>query len=320
MNYRSFSDLQKCLLNNLDKIPRDIGLIVGIPRSGLLVANLLALYLELPFTDFDSFLEGRLLSVGRTRGKNTQRVTKTENRRVLVVDDSANTGATLEQVKDKISSSRIDKDIIYGAVYVTSEGKKNVDIYFEILPLPRIFDWNLFHHYHLRNCCVDIDGVLCRDPYPEENDDGKEYRKFIETVPPKIIPSREIGWIVTCRLEKYRSLTEEWLAKQGIKYQKLIMMDYPDMKTRKARGNHAEFKAEIFQKTSALLFIESSKFQAQKIANISGKAVFCVESWGMVPPTRPDSKIKYISYKLKLRYKYFKNKAKGFIKRLVSFR
>ncbi len=31
----------------------------------------------------------------------------------------------------------------------------------------------------LENFCVDIDGILCRDPTREENDDGPKYRELI---------------------------------------------------------------------------------------------------------------------------------------------
>lgn len=56
MNFRTINDLNNLISKNLDKIPKDIDLIVGVPRSGLFVANLIALYLNLPLTDFDSFL------------------------------------------------------------------------------------------------------------------------------------------------------------------------------------------------------------------------------------------------------------------------
>ena len=56
MNFRTINDSNNLISKNLDKIPKDIDLIVGVPRSGLFVANLIALYLNLPLTDFDSFL------------------------------------------------------------------------------------------------------------------------------------------------------------------------------------------------------------------------------------------------------------------------
>ncbi len=57
MNYRSISDLNQVILKRLYIIPRDIDLIVGIPRSGMFPANLLALYLNKPVTDLGSFIK-----------------------------------------------------------------------------------------------------------------------------------------------------------------------------------------------------------------------------------------------------------------------
>jgi len=54
MNYRNISDLNKIILKKLSIIPRDIDLIVGVPRSGMMPANLLALYLNKPYTDLHS--------------------------------------------------------------------------------------------------------------------------------------------------------------------------------------------------------------------------------------------------------------------------
>ena len=48
MNYRSFADMNNDLVRNLARFPHDVDLIVGIPRSGMLPANLLALYLNKP--------------------------------------------------------------------------------------------------------------------------------------------------------------------------------------------------------------------------------------------------------------------------------
>ena len=58
MNYRSINDLNETILRKLHLISRDIDLVVGVPRSGMLPANLLALYLNLPYTDIHSFING----------------------------------------------------------------------------------------------------------------------------------------------------------------------------------------------------------------------------------------------------------------------
>ena len=63
--YRSISDMNNIILRNLHIFPHDIDLVVGIPRSGMMPANLIALYLNKPYTDIDSFISGRILGAGR---------------------------------------------------------------------------------------------------------------------------------------------------------------------------------------------------------------------------------------------------------------
>lgn len=283
MNYRSIPDLNKDIKEWFPELPDDIGLIVGIPRSGMLAANLLALYLDLPLTDVEGLCEDRIFQSGqRLNSIRTNNLLK--KKKILVIDDSVCSGSQIKKVKTRLSDAGISEQIYYGAVYVSPAGHNYVDFWYENVDLPRIFEWNIMHHDILTNSCVDIDGVLCRDPSQQENDDGNEYRRFISTVNPLFVSSKTIGWLVTCRLEKYRKLTEEWLSKHDIKYKHLIMMDLPDKETRIALGTHADFKAKVYKTTNAALFIESSYNQAQGIAQCTGKTVLCTEIWQTVDP------------------------------------
>lgn len=291
VNYRSLTDLNKIIVENLPRFPRDIDLVVGIPRSGLLAANLLALHLNLPLTDLEGFINGHVFSGGSRQKRTDITLTRPRFRKVLVIDDSVGSGATMGQTRQTVAQSAVQAEVLYGCVFITSEAKNAVDLYFEICPGPRVFEWNIMHSWILETACVDIDGVLCRDPTEEENDDGAKYEHFVSTVQPLIIPTVRIGHLVTCRLEKFRRPTEQWLASHGFQYNKLIMMDLPDKSARIKAGNHAAYKAHFYQKTDSVLFIESSLEQARAIAQLTGKNVFCVQTRemlfpGTVPQTR----------------------------------
>ena len=277
MNYRTIEDLNKDIKALVPKLPADLDLIVGVPRSGLLAASLLTLYLNLPFTDVDGLCERRVLEAGLYR-QFSNVFDFSQCKKVLVVDDSIHSGATMEKAKSAIQHANLPYKIYYTAVYVTSTSQEFVDFWCEVVDQPRYFEWNVMHHPNLKRSCVDLDGIICRDPTESENDDGDNYRSFLVSAEPLIRPSVEIGWIVTCRLEKYRHLTEEWLKKHGIRYTNLVMMDLPDKKTRLALGKHALFKAEVYESSHAILFIESSPVQAQEIAAISGKDVLCLDA------------------------------------------
>lgn len=278
MNFKTIQNMTCDIFNNLNRVPHDIDLIVGVPRSGMLAASIIALYLNLPLIDMDSFLKGKIYDAGDTK-KNERWISKPdEARKILIVEDSVYTGNSIKKTREKLDGL-FDSKTVYYAVYVIGESKHLVDIYCDICEPPRMFEWNCFHHQHINEVCFDIDGVLCRDPSNEENDDGKRYIHFISTVEPLVIPTFTIGYIITSRLEKYRSETEAWLEKNGIKYNEMIMMQFASKEERIRSGSHGSFKGEAYKRLKGTsLFIESDPDQAQEIANISGKGVFCVDN------------------------------------------
>jgi len=279
VNFRSVADLNDAVIQGLHGLPGDVDLVVGIPRSGMLAANIIALHLNLPLTDLDGYLEGRVMPCGQ-RGR--AGVTSTH---ALVVDDSALSGATMRTARARIDAAGMSGRVTMTAVYVAPDARAMVDHAFEEIVGPRVFEWNLMHGGMIGRSCVDIDGVLCVDPTERQNDDGPRYRRFLEQTPPLLLPSTPVGRLVTCRLEKYRNLTEQWLASHGVQYGELIMMDLPSKAARLAAGPHGRFKAEVYASTDALLFIESSQRQALDIARFSGRPVLCIETRKMVNPS-----------------------------------
>lgn len=277
LEYRSIEDLNNILISNLGKFPHDIDLVVGIPRSGMLPANLLALYLNKPFTDIDSFIEGKIYSSGE-RGKFINRET---TRKILIVDDSIDKGGAKKKAERKLEPISNQYEFIFAVVYATSKSTQLVDIYCEIIDTNRVFQWNMFHHNSIIPCsCFDIDGVLCQNP--PFDDDGPIYSEYIRNAIPYIIPTLEIDTLVSCRLEKYRGLTEAWLREHGVKYKKLIMLDLKTKEERLKWNKHGEYKGDIYRKSKNILFVESSLAEAEIICQTSGKQVFCTQNFTML--------------------------------------
>lgn len=284
MQYRSYRTLAHDVAAWSDTLPWDLDLIVGVPRSGLLVGNLLALHRNLPLADLDGFLAGRFLRGGR-RSPVVPETFLGTRRRVLVVDDIVGSGTAIRAVRERVEAVSPAHDVLYGAPYLEPGREALVDFHHEHLAPPRIFQWNVFHSPRwLPRFCVDLDGVLCRDPVEEEDDDGARYADFIENVPARLVPTAKIGCIVTARLEKYRAQTEAWLARHGVQYDDLLMLDLPDAATRKRLQPHAAFKADAYKRTEAALFIESSTRQSKEIARLTGWPVLCVRTGELVHP------------------------------------
>ena len=127
MNYRSVNDLDSIIVENLHCIPDDIDLIVGIPRSGMLAASLLALHLNLPLTDIDGFIEGRLMGSGLQRKCIKRNITSLhEARRALIVDDSLLTGAEMKRARNLVDLCGLTEKTIFAAVICSPEKKQEV--------------------------------------------------------------------------------------------------------------------------------------------------------------------------------------------------
>lgn len=283
MHYKDVADLNADAYRLAQGLSGDVDLVVGIPRSGLLAANLLCLHLDVPMTDVDRLCERTLFDSGaRLSGDASFEAFDS----VLVVDDSVLSGSQMTETQRRLADHEFPFELAYAAIYISPMGHQYVDHWSAVVPRPRVFEWNLLHHPVLKSACVDIDGVLCRDPTPAENDDGEQYREFLTEVEPQIVPNQPIDCLVTCRLEQYRPETEAWLDTHGIEYDSLVMMDLPDKETRQRRGTHAAYKAGVYESTDAMLFVESDPGQAAEICQQTGKPVFCYGTKEMLRPGR----------------------------------
>jgi uncharacterized HAD superfamily protein/hypoxanthine phosphoribosyltransferase len=273
MHYRSIDDMNQVILRNLHKVPEDVDLVVGIPRSGLLAANILSLYLNRTLTDLEGLREGRLLGKGKRNVPGFGQVTIQNARRILVVDDCVSQGTEMRRARKFIEDLGLTGRTTFLSVFSFPQNPGLSDIVFQIIPRPMCFQWSFMHTPELKQYCLDIDGVICRDATKEEDDDGPRYEQFLREATPLFLPTAEVGWLVTSRLEKYRGITEVWLARHNVRFGELIMMDLPSKAEREQSGRHAAFKAEAYKRTGAILFVESCPLVAEQVAELSGLPV-----------------------------------------------
>jgi len=239
----------------IKKLPDSYDLVVGVPRSGLLVAGVIALKLGRPLTTPDLFAEGRTWDsqlIGDARGI----------KKVLLVDDSIRSGRTMREQLEKVRSAKEGIDVTTAALIATDETKGMVDLHCKIVTLPRLFEWNLLH-YKQGRLFSDLDGVICENCPGGVDIDEKAYVEWIKNARPYLIPAFEIDAIISSRLEKYRPETERWLASHGVKYGRLVMWDLADKGERK--GAHAQFKADQLLRNKPDMFWESSLPESEHI-------------------------------------------------------
>lgn len=284
MKYITFADFAATIRQNFAKVPHDVDFVVGVPRSGVIAGGIIAEYLNIPLIDVDSFAFGAKPTGGR---RMKYHISSGRLRpRVLVVDDTVYHGQTMEKTREKLKPFAGRYEFIYMAVY--REGPyADVDLWLEdVRPSYgpdgafALYEWNIFHHLpkFMSECIYDIDGVLCAEP-PDDRTE-QPYREYIGDAVPLFIPSSKVGELVTYRIEANEVVTRQWLDRRGIQYDRLTM--FP-ARTREERGTSgtgpARFKAEIYAARSwARLFVESNDHLAQKIASLTGKMVYCVET------------------------------------------
>lgn len=303
MQYRNLAHTSSLIRGSLHRF-QEFDLIVGVPRSGVIPAALAALAAHKAYQELPAFLaELAPQSGGRLREVK-------EARRILILDDSFNNGIQMASVRARIPPKWLPT-IKFGAVYCTPGKESALDLWLETVSYPRFFEWNLLHHPLLLHSCFDMDGVLCEDPDSAENDDGPAYQRFLHDTRPLFIPSVPIGWIITSRLEKYRTATTEWLKQHRVAYGQLIMLGGVTAKERRLQGMHATFKASQYMALpahKAVLYVESCPAQALRIHEITSRPVYC-----------PHNNIFYSQHNLSQKIvDYTLRKPSGFLTRIIK--
>ena len=103
-SYRSISDLASVISKNINIVPIDIDLVVGVPRSGMLPASMIALHLNTPLTDIYSYIDNRPLMAGQTRRVKKNSLSQcNQAKHILVVDDSIASGKSMQTAMSLLS-------------------------------------------------------------------------------------------------------------------------------------------------------------------------------------------------------------------------
>ncbi len=274
MSFRSLEDLVLAVQSLSDRIPNTYDLIVGVPRSGLLPANLLALKFGRPMTA--SGLPGDVLpwiSGSSQRGAELPE-------RILVVDDTATTGRAVMQAKADVEARYPGASVKTAVVYAAPNTKDLVDYYAEIVPQPRFFEWNLMHSSQ-GVLATDMDGVLCENCPPGVSDDEEAYVRWMKSAKPHLIPGFKVDYVVTNRFERHRGITETWLREHKVDYGELLMS--PLTEKPETQGHQVEHKVGRLCAIKPDIFWESSEWEAENIWRRTRVPTLCTDEMIFYP-------------------------------------
>lgn len=273
--YEQLSTLARNLVSQFTQ-PYDA--IIGVARSGIVPATYISHATHTPLFLMDQ-VSKELTPLGG--GNRTKRLAG-EIKRVLLIDDSCYSGHTLSLLRKRLQE--VDLEVTTAACIVRPAARERVDLYAVLQPSPHLFEWHMPNSAFLSGrmanpalkggLAFDFDGVLCADVPAECDDDGEKYINYLANAPLLMRPTfQPIELIITFRLEKYRQITEAWLAKWGIRCNKLIM--HPAEKIQDRVFDAAGFKGTHLKESSCFGMLESDKRQAKAIARASGKPVIC---------------------------------------------
>ena len=251
--------------------------VLGIPRSGMLPASIIALWLNLPLYKMNSLShEFEVMSACSESGGLRMKDREISDGKILVIDDTIFAGIAIADTREKIK-----EEVIYAVVYAHPDSLDKVDLFGRELDPPHLLEWHFFNSNHVTRALFDLDGIFCPNVPYDKCRNEEAYIEYIKNVEPLYhrIPNKPCHGIVTARLDKYRDITEEWLERHGIRYGSLEM--YPTEKEEIRDRNHiqeaASFKSEHFMASSAHFFVESELPEAIIIRSESGKFVICPE-------------------------------------------
>lgn len=266
-------------------VPADVKTIVGVARSGITPAAIIASLLHLPLLSIRQ-TKNDIVEVGNGwRLGGNQHIVRGGN--ALVVDDTVMTGNSLRAIESLVAKHFPGSQTC--AVYVNPLAHRKPDFWSRDLGWPHLLEWNIFNSVLSPNIAVDFDGILCHDCPPGSDDDGPRYLDFIRNARPKYIARKvPIPMIVTARIEKYREETLAWLRRHGMHTYNLVMHPAATL-TERRRDDIAAFKASHYldwakrhrPRPAPIIFIESEDWQARRIAEISKLMTICPDSGGV---------------------------------------
>lgn len=252
----------------------DVDAVVGVARSGMLPATILAVALHRPL--YAVSRQHGVVPIGSGRRMDRYddcRPVKT----VLLVDDTMARGVIMRAVLPAVCAHFSDARVIRATVYAPGRRLHLLDLCAVEYDMPHYLLYNIFDApVHCLHALFDMDGILCEDFTREEDDDGDRYLAAMATKRPRWLPRYGPVRIVTARLERYREPTMAWLDRHGIRVAELIMGPWRDPRERV--GKIAEWKARQYitrRPTRCNLFIESDPQQAKVIAKLARRPVLC---------------------------------------------
>lgn len=239
------TDYIRVTTDMIGRIPNDVSIVVGIPRSGMIGASYLATMLHLPLATLDG---DEIKMVGG--GSRTQHM-RMDMSKPLFFDDTVMSGHAIKHVRD------LFPEAMFASAFANPLCGLQPDILGMPLTAPHLLEWNFMNSMFINNAGFDLDGVVVRN-YTGE---------------PLLLPRKQaVHAIITARPESEREATVELLEDLRVSYKRLIMFQddaIPDAET------VAVYKAKHVTEYGMDWYVESEPPLAEMIADRCDAWVIC---------------------------------------------
>ena len=268
-------------IRNLEKDGQFCG-VLGVPRSGMIPALIIGEKLNIGTASIYEFIEHGTDCFTHHGNRKLNSIV-CEKKRILVVEDTCYSGRSLKKTSDSLQKFSDQYEFVFMCVYMEGSGKFFIpDLYFVDIRSKiknqkldiALYEWNIMNHHVSNKMVFDIDGVIFVDPPDERN--TEQYVNYINNPIPLFVPATSAQLtLCTYRMRKYYEETVKSLEKVGIKNPIVHMYNCTKYEDRTTPSYL--FKSYVYSEVEKdkVLFVESEDFQAQKIHEITGKAVYC---------------------------------------------
>lgn len=269
------ADLAEHTLRLVPQLPPDAAGIVGVPRSGMLPAGILATATQLPLYYLD-----RKAGPVPMPGGGRETMLRRNTGPLVVVDDTTWMGQSMRRARKLMG--RIPA--IYAAVY--PRDPRDVDVYAVHHPGSHILEWNIFNNGPLAGspsfpefaggAACDFDGVLCEEPIVSDHQDLPAFLRWLSAARPLYLPRQvPVPLVISFRLEAWRDATQAWLDRWGVRVREMVLHPAASVQDRDRLYDVARHKGQTFARSRCSVMFESDPKQCQIIHATSGKHVIC---------------------------------------------
>ena len=250
--YFHTKDLVASALRIASEVATRVDAVVGIPRSGLIPAAVIATRLHLPLFTLRDDGPQPTGSGGRAGFDVSSSPSS-----FLLIDDSSHNGYALDRALEILRRHDLEPAIA-AVCFCTPRATGNWDVVDTVVDTPHLFAWNWPNAPWTEHLACDFDGVLCEDcpPGADCEQNGPAYVAWLERAMPLQLPRKvPLKAIVTAREERFREPTEAWLRRHGVAYRELVMIP------RRAGVDLGRWKAEVCDRIKPDIFFESDAAQ-----------------------------------------------------------